>query len=150
LRDEAAKAITDAMTSRGATGPLVVECAMALGKMRRASALPQVKGFINRAESGRGRTPLLVSLGLLGTPEAEAALMAYQSPRPDDEAAALASAGLLPTIQSETLRRLRSAVDAEDPGVAPAVCFALRQHHDKNNAAYYLGLLKSNESTWVA
>jgi HEAT repeat protein len=150
LRAEAAAALMKVMDEPNKHDALVLESSMALGKMGHAPALPVLKQLIARAASVRGRPALLSAMGLLGSPEADSALIAYKPSRADDDAAATASIGLLRQIQPDTLRRLRAAINAQDPAVATAACFALRQHHQKSDSAYYTGLLRSSDSPWVA
>ncbi len=162
LRAEASPLLIKAIeqTTRDA---LRIEAALALGKMRHAPALATLTAMAARAEKPAERRAALVAVGLIGSPEAEKALVASEAPRPEDQVAALAAVGLLPKIESTTLRQLRTKVTRDAPGArdqressaqkvgtSSVVTWSLRHHRQDDNLLYFRTLLRNSMSPWVA
>ncbi|MGB7158823.1 MAG: HEAT repeat domain-containing protein [Tepidisphaeraceae bacterium] len=149
LRDAAASELPRSIQLNG-NASLTAAASLAIGKIHDVARLDALKAVAAEANGAPARTAALVAIGLLGTPEAEAALVAFKPGRTDASVAAMAALGLLNEIQPQTLRQLRAATSTEDAALATAVCWSLRQHHQKLDATYYRNLLGVNESPWVA
>lgn len=149
LREQVSVELIDALKSAKREN-LIIECALALGKLQYEPALPVLQALIETSDSPKIQTAALVAIGLIGTPGAERILISFNPPKKEGRIAALAAIGLLPQLQGETLQQLRKAVLTEDPAVATVICWALRQHPHPENNQYFSDLLRAHKSPWVA
>ncbi|HEV2294281.1 MAG TPA: HEAT repeat domain-containing protein [Tepidisphaeraceae bacterium] len=149
LRDEAAQALLKALENPG-RDVVVIEAAIALGKMRQEAALPALKRLAETGDTTTVRRAALTGIGLLGSEAAEKALGQYTGTKVEERVAALAAVGLMPKISDATLHRLRGAVSSDVPAIATVVCWSFRQHQRTDDLEFYRGLLKRSDSPWVA
>lgn len=151
LREESARALVDAL-SAARRDSLASESALALGRIRHAPAVGSLRALAARSPSPRARTGGILSLGLLGTPDAETQLVGLNPVTLDERSAVLVAVGLLPELRKPTVQRLRLAVQDPDAALAAVAVWALRQHAHahEDEAAFYEKLLADNDHPLVA
>jgi HEAT repeat protein len=174
LRLQAVRLLLDVI-DRSDNEELVEQATLAIGKIQYRTAIPLLGAEAQKSRSQRVRRAALVALGLIGGPEAELQILAFNPQTVDDRLAALTALGLLPTIQDATLQNLRNAlmsapaqagapqqrsgmngivqrapVAVADAQTATTLCWALRQHHVPDNLHFYQNVVWTNESPWVS
>ena len=165
LRYDAAKALVAALDAPG-RDVVAIESAMALGKLRHTPVLNQLKQLVARGDTIKVRRAALLAIGLLGSEAAENELRAFNGTKLDERTAGLVAIGLLPKVQSVTVRDLQSVLDrnaaviagfrdgapsAESSIVAgTASAWALRQHVQRDDAGYFRTLVRNSENAWIA
>ena len=163
LRYEAIKALQAALDAPGRDA-VSIEAAMAIGKLRHGGALAQLKQLAMKGDTVNVRRAGLLAIGLLGSDAAEEDLSKLTPTRLDERVAGLVAIGLLPKVQTLTLRNLTSVLDRDVREIgtdriakpnetltgATVICWALRQHSQKDHASYFRALLESSDNVWVA
>jgi HEAT repeat protein len=149
LREQAAALLTDAIKKTD-DQPLTVEAALALGKLERDASLPVLKTLAEKGKSVQVRRAGLLGIGLTGSVEAEKVLVQHDPAQAEDRVAALVAIGLLKDVEAGTITRLRTAMSSNEPAVATAASWAMRQHAGKSSAEPFKNILNTSDSPWVA
>ncbi len=177
VRIEAVRLLLEVI-EKGSDESLVEQATLAIGKIQYRTAIPLLAAEAAKSKSQRVRRAALVALGLIGGPEAEIQILAFNPTTTDDRLAAITALGLLPTIQPSTIASLQAAlapamqapvnqgtqgndnqlhgaiqknrVTTADAQTATMLCWALRQHPVPDDMKFYQGIIWNNESPWVA
>jgi HEAT repeat protein len=175
LRIQATRLLLD-IIDKSDNEALVEQATLAIGKIQYRTAIPLLGAEAQKSKSQRIRRAALVALGLIGGPEAEIQILAFNPQTLDDRLAAITALGLLPTLQDSTMQSLRDALQnaaqaptqqqqtnttmngvtrriplaVADAQTATTICWALRQHHVAANVPFYQQLVWTSESPWIS
>lgn len=175
VRIDAVRLLLDVI-SKSNDESLVEQATLAIGKIQYRTAIPLLAAEAAKTKSQRVRRAALVALGLIGGPEAEIQILAFNPTTTDDRLAAITALGLLPTIQDSTIASLQAAltpamqpvnrgiqddnkqlhgaiqqnrISNADAQTATMICWALRQHPVREDMKFYQQIIWNTESPWV-
>jgi HEAT repeat protein len=172
LRIEAVRLLLDVI-DKSDNEALVEQATLAIGKIQYRTAIPLLGAEAAKSKSQRVRRAALVALGLIGGPEAEIQILAFNPTTVDDRLAAITALGLLPALQASTIASLQGALtpamnapanqnnpllngptqtkkfSVADAQTATTICWALRQHPVRGDLKFYQGIIFNNQSPWV-